>query len=127
MQCKYLNPQSQEQCNANAMTDSEFCFVHNPDTKEQHLESAHRGGMATYEKGLITLEPLELTDPKMIVYLLVDTINRARKVEPDGSMSIKRANCIANLASKMIEAQKLISIEERLKRLENNLIQSRVS
>ncbi len=108
MQCSHLK--GNRQCKAHAMANSQFCFMHDPDIKAKRVEAARKGGSVTYERGLIALQPLDLTDPKMVLYLLADTINRARQVEPDGTMSIKRANCIASLAAKMIETQKLLRI-----------------
>jgi len=115
---KCIEKKDGKQCGAYAMTDSSFCFMHNPATEEQRLKASQDGGRVTYERGLVPLEPIDLTNPKMILYVLADTLNRTRKIDADGTMDIKRANCIANLASKMIEAQKLISIDDRLKKLE---------
>lgn len=109
------------QCNANAMTDSKYCFAHNPETKERHLEASRKGGGVGIENDLVLLEPIDLTNPKAILYLLADVTNRTRKINPDGSMCVKTANCIGHLASKMIEAQKLISLEERLSKLEKGI------
>lgn len=119
MKCQFNK--SGKQCHANAMKDGEFCFSHNPATKQKHLDAVKRGGSVKYANGLIPAEPLDLSTPKTLLPLLADTINRVRKVEPDGSLDVKRANSIAILASKMIEAQKMLILEERITNLEKSL------
>jgi hypothetical protein len=119
MQCKF--EKSGKQCHANALKGNTLCFAHDPASKKAHLEAVKRGGSVRYENGLIPAEPLDLTTPKTLLPLLADTINRVRKVDSDGSLDVKRANCIANLVAKMIEAQKLLVLEERLTNLEKSL------
>ncbi|MFA5157893.1 MAG: hypothetical protein WC451_01715 [Patescibacteria group bacterium] len=112
-----------KQCKANAMHNSKFCFMHDPNTKDQVKEAGRKGGQVScYKKGLIQADPIDiLTDGKMVAYLLADTINRVRQVDPDGSLDIKAANCIGFLTSKLLEAQKQLETERRLKRIEKAL------
>ncbi|MEI8061350.1 MAG: hypothetical protein WCG99_03605 [Candidatus Berkelbacteria bacterium] len=112
-----------KQCKANAMHKNKFCFMHNPDTKNQVKEAGRKGGQVScYNKGLIKADPIDiLTDSKMVVYLLADTINRVRQVGPDGSLDPKAANCIGILTSKLLAAQKDLETERRLKRIEKAL------
>ncbi len=112
-----------KQCKANAMHNSKFCFTHNPDTKNQVKEAGRKGGQVScYNKGLIQADPIDiLTDNKMVVYLLADTINRVRRVRGDGSLDDKTANCIGFLTSKLLEARKESGTEKRLKRIEKAL------
>lgn len=117
-----------EQCQANSMTNSEFCFSHNPETREQVIEAGRKGGQATYyDKGLVKAEPIDiLKDNRAVIYLLADTINRVRKVRGDGSIDIRTANCIGFLSSKLLEAQEKINLSERLDKLEETLQQQGV-
>ena len=112
-----------KQCKANAMHNSKFCFAHNPDTRNQVKEAGRKGGQVScYKKGLIKADPIDiLTDSKMVVYLLADTINRVRQVGSDGSLDPKAANCIGILTSKLLAAQKELETEKRLKRIEQAL------
>lgn len=112
-----------KQCKANAMRDSKFCFTHNPETINKVKEAGRKGGQVScYKKGLIQADPIDiLTDGKMVVYLLADTINRVRQVGPDGSLDPKAANCIGLLTSKLLGAQKDLETEKRLKRIEKTL------
>ena len=86
-------------------------------------EAGRKGGQAgCYNKGLIQADPIDiLTDSKMVVCLLADTINRVRRVGPDGSLDPKAANCIGLLTSKLLGAQKELEAEKRLKRIEKAL------
>jgi len=112
-----------KQCEAEAMKDSEFCYWHNPATETERKKASSNGGKVSYyDKGLVKVEPIDITANKTtIVYLLADTINRVRRVKPDGSLDIRVANCIGFLSSKMIEAQKEIVTAERLDALETKL------
>ena len=100
------------------MTGTELCFSHNPNTAEAKRLAVTKGGATTYDRGLIPLEPIDFTDTKPILWLLADTINRVRKVKHDGTMDVKTANCIGQLTRVMLEAQREITIVERLERLE---------
>ncbi len=112
-----------KQCKANAMHNSKFCFAHNPNTKNQVKEAGRKGGQVScYQRGLIQANPIDiLTDSKMVVCLLADTINRVRQVGPDGSLDPKAANCIGILTSKLLAAQKELETEKRLKKIEKAL------
>lgn len=122
MTCKHLMDNG-KQCKANAMVDSKFCFTHNPKTKEQVKEAGRKGGQVSYyKKGLIKANPIDiLTDSKMIIYLLADTINRVRMVQSDGSLDPKAANCIGFLTSKLLDAQKETETKTRLDNIEKVL------
>ncbi|MBI4185491.1 hypothetical protein HY524_00385 [Candidatus Berkelbacteria bacterium] len=117
MKCKH-QLSNNNQCGAWAMKSSEFCFTHNPVTSDDRRAAVVKGGSATYERGLIPLEPVDLTDSKLILWLMIDTINRVRKVKPDGAMDVRTANCIGQLTRVLLEAQKELDVTERLARLE---------
>ena len=124
MICKFIK-QDGKQCQANAMRNKEFCFTHHPDTKELVKEAGRKGGkVSIYDKGLVLIEPIDiLKNRKTILWILADTINRVRRVRPDGSLDIKTANAIGFLCSKMIEAQNEVEIEKRIDKLEEALKQ----
>ena len=105
------------------MKDSEFCFFHSPDTEKKRREASKAGGeVSYYDKGLVLAKPIDITtDRKAIIYILADTINRVRKVKPDGSIDVKVANCIGQLSGKMIEAQRELVIADRFDALEDRL------
>lgn len=103
------------------MTGSNYCFAHNPETKDQHKRATVKGGKSSYKDGFLSLEPIDLTKPKNIILLIADTANRIRKVDKNGCMDIKTANCLAILSSKMIEAQKAFELEQENKELKEKI------
>src|SRR6266540_3209172 len=120
MKCQFVT-KNKEVCRANAMKDREYCFSHNPITRREHKNATQKGGKVGHETQLAPLEPLDLTDSRMILYLLADTINRTRRVRSDGSMDVRIANSIGFLAGKMLDAQSQVVIEEKIATLEDQL------
>ncbi len=125
MKCRFVSTKGKS-CLANSVHSSQFCFSHEPSKKELHLAATRKGGSVGYEKDVVPLEPIDLTDPRMILFLLADTINRTRRVRSDGFMDVRVANSIGFLASKMLDAQSQILLEERISRLEESLIHNGV-
>lgn len=123
MKCK-LTKQNGTQCNANAMIGVEYCFSHNPNTKDKKKKAVIKGGLALKpRKDAKQLEPLPLKSVADIQELIEDTINRVR-TEP---MTHQKANCIgylANIALKTLEVgeleERLASVEEQIKDNQNS-------
>lgn len=106
-------------CKANAMSNSKYCFTHNPATREQHRAATQKGGLFSPLKADLTVLPaMNLSTVKDIADVLADTINRVRTVNKDGSMAISTANAIGHLSGKLIEARKVADLEARLAKLE---------
>ncbi len=106
-------------CKANAMSNSKYCFTHNPATKDQHLAATRRGGLFSPSKAEAAVLPaMKLSTVHDIADVLADTINRVRTVNMDGSMAIPVANAIGHLSGKLLEARKLADLEARLDKLE---------
>ncbi len=114
MKCIYQKLDG-NQCNANAMSNAQFCFTHNPETQELKKQAVLKGGLAT--KNREPSKALKRLDVKSIpdsLVVLEDTINRVR-TEP---MTPQRANCIGfllTLAFKAMETHKQQQLEERIK------------
>ncbi len=117
MQCKYLK-QNDEPCEANAMLNTEYCFSHNPETKEAKLLAVTKGGQ-TPKKNYNPLPAIELTDSKSVVNLLINTIGEVRA----GTTDIRVANCIGFLASHLIKALELSDLENRITEIERLTIE----
>lgn len=100
MKCK------NQECKANAINNSDYCFMHDPSQKSKHIESARKGGAVGKKKDLVKLEPVDLSEKGSVIKLLNDTINYIRSIKPDGLMDVKTANCVGFLASKILEARK---------------------
>jgi len=114
MQCKHTK-ENGEQCNGNAMNESDYCYTHNPDiSEEEKKEAKARGGS---NRAVLIKEPLaEMPIKKMpdVALLIVDTINRVRA----GKMDIRVANCLGFLSDKLIKALEVSDLEERFEKLE---------
>jgi len=114
MRCVYKK-ENGGQCQANAMTNSDYCYMHNPDISEKEkMEAKIRGGS---NRSMIIKNPLpELQIKKIpdVALLIVDTINRVRA----GEMDVRVANCLGFLSDKLIKALEVSDLEERFEKLE---------
>jgi len=113
MNCKFIKKDGTT-CKGHPMKNNEFCYFHNSNTREQHKQSAQKGGKASTEQVLKQLEPIPAEDALSVLYLLTDTINRVRLAKTDGTFDLRTANCIGFLASKILEAKKLMIFEENI-------------
>jgi len=113
MQCKHIKPDGTA-CKGFAMKSSDYCFSHNPKTKQQHLEAVKKGGEAMQERNCIKLDPIPVEDALTTAYLITDTINRIRVAKPDGTMDLRVANSVGFLSSKLLECRKQMLYEESI-------------
>jgi len=114
MQCKKVKEDS-EQCNANAMKDSEFCYTHNPDIPPEEKKEAQAKGGAN--RAVIidkALPEIPVVDVEGVVLLLADTVNQVRS----GRMNIKVANCLGTLAGQLVKALELAKYAGKIDLLE---------
>ena len=70
----------------------------------------------------IITQPLKIKQPGDVVVLLEDTINKVRKLEPDGTMDTKTANCIGYLSGQIIKAIEVAELSERVEMIEKVLL-----
>ena len=120
MKCSHIKADGQP-CEANAVTDSEFCYFHNPDISDQEKREAQSNGGKG--KALTLAEPLPvlpLFTPDHAVMLIADTISRVRA----GTLDIRTANCLGFLSDKLLNAFEVSTINSRLELIER-VIQNR--
>jgi len=114
MKCSHTKADGQP-CEANAVTDSEFCYFHNPAvSNDEKREAQSNGGKA---KALTLPEPLPelvLTTPDHAVLLIADTISRVRA----GTLDIRIANCIGFLSDKLLKAFEISKLNGRIEVIE---------
>jgi len=115
MRCSYIK-QNKEQCSANAMKDSKFCFSHNPKMKEQKMAAVVKGGKMS-KKNRSRLPEVPLNDTKDIVVLVARIIKEVRS----GSIELRVANCIGYLSGHLIKAIEISVLEDRLSKIEEKL------
>jgi len=115
MKCEFTK-KNKEQCGANAMIGSKYCFLHNPKTKKMKTDAIATGGKAL-KRNHSSLPPVALETPRDVVNLLAITINEAR----GGLIQLKIANCIGYLSGQLIKAFETADLEERLAKLEKTI------
>ena len=107
-----------KRCSSPRMRRYNYCYSHNPETRDKHRESAQKGGQVTSSQSLNLLKPLDLMNSKAVIVLIADTINRVRQVDINGGLDVRTANCLGFLAGKLLEAQERLTLEQRIERLE---------
>lgn len=116
MKCSFQTKEGT--CESYAMKSSNYCFTHNPDAKERHLEAASKGGAVSRDLGSISLTKVPLKQITHVIDLLEDTINKVRVVKEDATMDIRVANCVGYLAGQLMKAIELSDLESRLEVVE---------
>lgn len=115
MQCQSIK-NNKKKCNARAMHGSTFCFSHNPSEKDRKHEAVTKGGRSRKNIEL-NLLPLKIDSIHDVKELLIETINEIR----GGKMQPKVANSIAYLSISLIKILEVSEVEERIKRLEEQV------
>lgn len=118
MRCNFIKENS-DQCEANSMKDSEFCFTHNPETQELRQVAASRGGKSP-KKNFNPLTPVEINDIRDVTRLLATVINEVR----EGKIDLRVANCVGYLSGHLIKSLEAGEINEKLE-LINGIILER--
>lgn len=114
MKCIYLKPNG-EQCGANAMGSSDYCYLHNPEiSQEEKQEARIKGGKIKNLVAIEALPPVKIEKTRDIMALLTETINQVR----GGSLDCRVGNTIGYLAGVAIKAYEISELEERLERIE---------
>lgn len=116
MRCKYIKSDG-TRCKAYAMKNSEYCFSHNPEVKEEKALAVRKGGL---NRRLCKAygEPLEINSPEDIKNLLADVINGVWC----GDIPENRpAATLGFLSRCFLSAYEKSEMEERIKSLEELL------
>jgi len=99
-----------ERCNAYALKDKDFCFSHDPESKEAKAIATRNGGLVKQIKINGILTPVAVETPKDVVKLLSMTITEVR----DGSLDPRIANTIGFLSGHLIRAFELAEIDDKV-------------
>ncbi len=121
MKCSFIKD-NDEQCKANAMNGSEFCYLHNPDISDEAKREAQTKGGAN--RALTLSEPLPvipLAVPNDAIMLITDTISRVRA----GELDIKTANCIGFLTDKLLKAFEVAKLNDKAEFIEQVILEKR--
>ena len=121
MKCEFIKD-NKEQCQANAMSGSGFCYLHNPDISDEAKKEAQTRGGAN--RALTIGEPLPvlpLAVPNDAIALITDTISRVRA----GELDIKTANCIGFLTDKLLKAFEVAKLNDKVEFVEQVILEKR--
>ena len=121
MKCVYIKSDG-EKCQANAMSDGEYCYLHNPDISQEDKRLAQvKGGEARGITISEALPEIQITTPTDAVILVVDTIGRVRA----GTLDIKTANCIGFLTDKLLKAFEVAKLNDKMEFIERVVLERR--
>ena len=119
MKCQFIK-ENGENCDANAMKNSKFCYLHNPEISEEEKKQIQ--SLGGKNRALIIsnpLPPIEIKKSKDVITLLTDTINCVRL----GEIDIKTANCLGVLSGHLIKAFEVSDIDKRVEKIEEVILE----
>lgn len=117
MKCAYVKADG-EHCQANSMKNSEFCFSHNPATKEKHALAVVKGGKMS-RRNRLNLPSVPVRNPEDVINVLEEAINGVRS----GVIPPNIANTLAFICSHALRAMEASNLDERLEIVESVLMQ----
>jgi hypothetical protein len=116
-QCQVIKSDG-KQCNAYAGHESLYCFIHDPQRKEERQAAQKKGGKERSRKAAVLPsdtpdKPLETAQD--VAKVLAETINQLRR----GELDHRICNSLGCLTGYLLKAQELGQIERRLAKLES--------
>jgi len=123
MKCIYIK-EGGEQCNAFAMGNSQFCYLHNPDiTDEEKRINQTKGGKSNIIRVNGSLPLIRAKTSQEVAELLEKTINEVRS----GELDPRIANTIGYLAGHALKALEASNLDQRVEMVESILLQRKKS
>lgn len=117
MKCKLIKS-DKTHCRANSISNSDYCFSHDPDFSDQKKLAVKKGGLAPKKTTINMDEELVLDDAKDAKLFLAKVINGVW----NGSIpATPVANTLGFLVRCFLEAHEKSEIEDRLARIEEIL------
>jgi hypothetical protein len=103
-------------CQAAALSDSDFCYFHDPTQAQKRKEGQAEGGRQQRLKTLdVTVPDVNVEDCGDAIALISETINQVRK----GKIDPRVANSVGFLANILIKAVERNKLEARIEHLES--------
>ena len=105
-----------EPCKARPLTESDYCFFHDPASQHDRQEAQRKGGSKSSRLHVLSSPPsdFDLSNPHEIAKLLTYTANRVLR----GELDPKTAYALGYLGDCALRARNAGAIAERLDRLE---------
>lgn len=110
-----------ENCGGYSITNSEFCFSHDPASRDLKDLAIKKGGLAVKKKTMGQLPAILLQDKADVPKLITTVINEVRA----GEIDLKAANTLGYLAGILIKAYELVNMEERIEEIERVVLERR--
>jgi len=110
--CKYILEDGQK-CGGWALKDKDYCFSHDPDSREKKLLAVRKGGLAKEIEILTPLEAVPVSTSKDVVVLLTKTINEVR----EGRLDPRIGSAIGYLAGQLIRALEVAEVESKVEQV----------
>lgn len=107
-----------KRCNAYALKGKDYCFSHDPGSREKKAVAVREGGLVKQIKIDGVLTPITVNTPKDVVKLLSTTISEVR----DGSLDPRIANTIGFLSGHLIKAFEVAKLEDKIDEVKAVLI-----
>jgi hypothetical protein len=121
MKCTAKN-QSGDPCGAPSQSGSEFCFSHDPGSREARKEAQRKGGLArTRSVAPIPVGEIDLSDPAKIVAMVTRVANQVCV----GRLDAKRAHALGHLADCALKAIHLGAFKRQQDHIERMLEEER--
>jgi len=117
-QCQAITKRG-HQCQAPAVTGSEFCWWHCPELASERATARSKGGKGRHKRLLAGDDepPEPVTSMSTLLALLNRQIGDAYKLEP----SLSRVRAITQLAGVLVRVLEFDSLEQRMSRIEEAL------
>jgi hypothetical protein len=116
MQCKFIKP-NKEQCKANSLTNSQFCFRHDPKHATEAHRASQKGGENRNHTGGFD-EKISLKKPQDIQDFLSKVINYTWQ----GKIPAKDSSSMGFLTRCWLDAYDKAELEQRVNELEKQLL-----
>jgi len=124
-QCEQIKADG-NRCQGRAVTDTRFCFFHDPGRAKERHEARRKGGLNRLKPGKVAALHASAPDAKVetaddVCRLLSDTINQVRK----GVLDVRIANSVGYLAGVILKARSLGELEDRIVEIERHITKER--
>lgn len=117
-QCKYTLDDG-TQCGAWARINKDYCFSHDPESRNAKLLAVRKGGLAREIEVETPLEAIPVSTAKDVVTLITRTINEVRA----GRLDPRIANTIGYLAGHLIRAFEVAELEGKVEEVRAVLLE----
>jgi hypothetical protein len=98
------------QCGGYARTGKDYCFSHDPDSKEEKALAVKKGGAVKQTRVIGELEKVRVVEPSDLITLLAKTIGEVRA----GVIDTRVANTVGFLSGHLLRAYEFAETAEKL-------------